>query len=214
MTELPNKSYQIIYADPPWKYDTPDCLQKNSCLSSNSISPYPSMSLKEICNLPIKKLTDKNCLLFIWTTGPKLNQVFRVIKSWGFSYCTVAFVWEKIRVNPGYYTLSSTEFCLVGRKGNIPLNRGKRNVPQFYRELKTNHSRKPDGIRTLIKDMFPKVPKIELFARDHHEGWDVWGNETPGTNQQSLIEMPIHRLETIPLFILSDLQTNKEERIC
>ena len=100
-----------------------------------------------------------------------------LIEGWKFEYSTVAFVWEKVKANPGYYTLSSTELCLVGRRGNIPQPRGRRNVRQFFQEERTLHSKKPEGIRNLITEMFPLQTKIELFARQKTEGWDVWGNE-------------------------------------
>jgi N6-adenosine-specific RNA methylase IME4 len=174
---FPNKKYQIIYADPPWEYDSGRCLTPESLLSGDNQTPYSYLSIKDICSLPVSNLADKNCLLFMWTTSPKLNLAFQVFVAWGFEYSTVAFVWDKMLTNPGYYTLSSVEMCLVGRKGSIPKPRGRRNVCQFYQEKRTEHSKKPNEIRNLITAMFPTQSKIELFARQKTEGWDVWGNE-------------------------------------
>lgn len=173
------KKYQIIYADPPWEYDSGRCLTPESLLSGNNQTPYHYMSVEQICMLPIYKITDDDCLLFLWTTGPKLNIAPKVITSWGFEYSTVAFVWEKEETNPGYYTLSSTEFCLVGKKkkGKIPQPRGARNIRQFLSEKRRKHSQKPDTIRERIDLMFPTQSKIELFARKKIPGWDVWGKE-------------------------------------
>ena len=172
------KKYKIIYADPPWEYDSSRSIRKKSCLSGDNKNHYSYMSIDRICALPVKTLMNsKSSLLFLWTTSPKLNFAFQVIESWGFVYSTVAFVWEKVLINPGYYTLSSTELCLVGKCGNIPQPRGRRNVKQFFQEERTKHSKKPDGIRNLITEMFPTQKKIELFARDKVKGWDVWGNE-------------------------------------
>jgi N6-adenosine-specific RNA methylase IME4 len=175
------KKYQIIYADPPWEYDSSRSIAQKSCLSRECKDHYSYMSIQQICALPIKGLTDTSALLFLWTTSPKLNLAFNVISAWGFTYSTVAFVWEKVRVNPSYYTLSSTELCLVARKGNIPKPRGKRNIRQFYQEERNKHSKKPDGIRNLIVEMFPMQAKIELFARQKTEGWDVFGNDVEGS---------------------------------
>ena len=174
------KKYQIIYADPPWEYNSARSITKTSCLSGTNHKPYQYMSINDICSLPVENLAGQNCLLFLWTTAPKLNLAFNVIKDWGFEYSTVAFVWEKLRTNPGYYTLSSTEFCLVGKNGTIPCPRGIRNVKQFYQEERTTHSKKPDGIRKLIVEMFPTQTKIELFARERHEGWDAIGYDING----------------------------------
>jgi N6-adenosine-specific RNA methylase IME4 len=97
--------------------------------------------------------------------------------AWGFKYKTVAFVWEKQKTNPGNYTMSQCELCLVGKRGKIPGPRGTRNERQFISEMRTRHSTKPTEIRNRIVRMFPTQRKIELFARNTSEGWDVWGNE-------------------------------------
>lgn len=169
--------YQIVLADPPWEYESPSCLALNSCISGEFQKPYPYMPIEEICALAIKNIAADNSLLFLWATSPRLNFAFKVIESWGFGYATIAFVWEKVKVNPGYYTLSSTELCLVGRRGNIPQPRARRNVRQFFQKERNKHSKKPEEIRNLITEMFPLQTKIEVFAREKTEGWDCWGNE-------------------------------------
>tara|TARA_B100000315_G_C14055760_1_gene353960 strand:- start:130 stop:462 length:333 start_codon:yes stop_codon:yes gene_type:complete len=102
------------------------------------------------------------------------------MKAWGFNWATVAFAWDKQKVNPGWYTMSQVELCLVGKIGRIPQPRGARNVRQFISELRTAHSAKPNHVRTMIEWMFPTQRKIELFARSEQPGWDVWGNEVNG----------------------------------
>jgi len=77
----------------------------------------------------------------------------------------------------GSYTMSECEICLIGKKGKIPQPRGARNIRQFLSEKKTRHSAKPVEIRNRIEQMFPTQDKIELFARNKTDGWDVWGNE-------------------------------------
>ena len=188
------KKYQIIYADPPWEYDSGRCLTPESLLSGENQTPYQYMSLKHLCMLPVNKITENDCLLFLWTTGPKLNIAFKVMDSWGFFYSTVGFVWEKELTNPGYYTLSSTEFCLVGKKGKIPQPRGKRNIKQFLSERRKKHSQKPKTIRERIDLMFPSQSKIELFARQKTPGWDVWGNEVESDINLNLLTPPIRKL--------------------
>ncbi len=172
-----NKKYQIIYADPPWEYNAGRCLTPESLLSGENQTPYKYMSMKDLYKLPIWLIADKNCLLFLWTTGPKLNEAFPLMEKWGFEYSTIAFVWEKEITNPGYYTLSSVEICLIAKKGKIPQPRGSRNIKQFLSERKRKHSQKPNTIRNRITEMFPMQSKIELFARQKTPGWDVWGNE-------------------------------------
>lgn len=182
---MPNKKYQIIYADPPWEYKASDCLSKSSCLSGSHKNHYNYMSADDLKQLEVESIADKDCILFMWTASPKLDEAIVLGEAWGFTYCTIGFIWDKQEINPGYYTLSQVEICLVFRKGNIPNPRGKRNIRQFLSEKRGRHSRKPPEIRARIVEMFPEQNKIELFARRENmlfdaegfEGWDVWGNE-------------------------------------
>jgi N6-adenosine-specific RNA methylase IME4 len=170
------KKYQIIYADPPWKAPTKECIAKKSTITDNASFHYPAMTTKQICELPIEKITDRDCLLFLWVRSPMLEDGLIVGKKWGFVYRTVAFIWHKQRINPGHYTLSECEICLVFKKGKIP-KKAVHNIKQFLSEKRTTHSTKPMEIRKRIEQMFPTQNKIELFARQKTDGWDVWGNE-------------------------------------
>lgn len=184
--KLPNKKFDIIYADPPWDYggklqfdkssksvDKID-ISKNIFISSASFK-YPTLKLKELKKLPLKEISKEDCLLFMWTSSPHLSQSIELGEAWGFKYRTVAFVWDKMNHNPGKYTLSNCELCLVFKRGKIPQPRGARNVQQLVRSPRRNHSQKPDEISDFIKKMFPIQDKIELFARQKLEGWDIWG---------------------------------------
>lgn len=173
---LPKKRYGIIYADPPWNYNS--SIRRNTRSRFNHVSEhYEVMKTQDIKELEIKDIAEDNCLLFMWVTSPLLEEGLEVMKSWGFKYGTIAFVWNKINPMPGSYTISQVEICLVGRKGKIPSPRGLRNIRQYYEEKRTKHSKKPNEIRKRIELMFPKQKKIELFAREKTKGWDVWGNE-------------------------------------
>ena len=83
--------YQVIYADPPWAYRV--WSKKGNGRSAES--HYPTMSIEEIADLPVKKLADENCALFLWVTFPLLKEIWKVIDAWGFTYKSVAFVWIK-----------------------------------------------------------------------------------------------------------------------
>jgi N6-adenosine-specific RNA methylase IME4 len=127
------------------------------------------MKVKDICN--------PDCLLFLWTSSPHLPQAIELMESWGFKYMTIAFVWDKQKLNPGYYTMSQIEICLVGKRGKIPTPRGTRNERQFLSEMRTAHSKKPDEIRERIHKMFPTQKKLEMFARQPSPNFDVFGNQ-------------------------------------
>lgn len=187
---LPDKKYQIIYADPPWDYGGKMQYDKTTIKSENKnfekdifISSasfkYPTIKLKDLMTLQIQNIADENCVLFMWTTGPQFANSIKLGESWGFEYKTVAFVWDKMVHNPGRYTLSQTEFVLAFKKGKFPTPRGARNVRQLLQVHRQSHSEKPVEVIDRITRMFPLQDKIELFARKNYEGWDNWGLEIP-----------------------------------
>lgn len=174
MLTLPDKKYDIIYCDPPWKYQL---IMSGGSAAKNH---YPTMSCEELCAMPIADITSEDCLMFMWIGSPKLITALRVGFAWGFEYSTIGFVWDKQRTSPGSYTMSQCEVCLVWKKGEIPKPRGSRNELQFLSEMRSAHSVKPIEIKRRITRMFPEQSKIELFARrvaDKNDGWDYWGDE-------------------------------------
>jgi len=184
--DLPLKRYSIIYADPPWDYggkmqfdksskgiDKID-LDRNIFISSANFK-YPTVKTRDLMKIPIHEIAEENCLLFMWVTNPHLAQGLDLGKAWGFEYRTVAFVWDKMNHNPGQYTLSYCELCLLFKRGKIPRPRGARNIKQLVRVPRGAHSEKPIEVLRGIEKMFPTQKKIELFARDKPKGWDVWG---------------------------------------
>ena len=80
--------YGIVYADPPWRYD----MKRGNGVAENH---YPTMSIEEICALPVADLAARDSALFLWATFPQLNEAFRVMEAWGFKYKTLAFLWLK-----------------------------------------------------------------------------------------------------------------------
>jgi N6-adenosine-specific RNA methylase IME4 len=184
--ELPNEEFDIIYADPPWDYNgklqfdhsSKDIenidLSKNIFISS-AVFKYPTLKTNELMLLDVQKISKSDCLLFMWTTNPHLAQAIELGKAWGFEYRTVAFVWDKMAHNPGIYTLSNCELCLVFKHGRIPNPRGARNIQQLIRSPRKEHSEKPIEVIQAIEKMFPYQKRIELFARKKIEGWTSWG---------------------------------------
>lgn len=169
--------YGIIYADPPWRYDNP----KNNDPAMGGIT-YPTMSLEDICNMPIHNIASKNCILFLWATMPKLREALEVIKAWGFNYKTCAFCWVKqspsgngIYSGLGHWTNGNAELCLLATKG-AP-KRVSKNVKQIVLAPRGRHSAKPPEVRDRIVQLIGDMSRIELFAREEPEGWDCFGNE-------------------------------------
>lgn len=183
---LPNKKFDVIYADPPWDYGGKLQFDKSSksadkiditkhIFISSACFKYPTLKIEELKKLDVQQIAKDDCILFMWSTNPHLAQAIELGKSWGFEYRTVAFVWDKMSHNPGQYTLSNCELCLLFKKGKIPHPRGARNVQQLVRIPRGKHSEKPIEILERITRMFPSQDKIELFARKAVPGWNNWG---------------------------------------
>lgn len=184
--DLPEKKYDIIYCDPPWDYggkmqfdksgkkDVNRNWEKNIFISAANFQ-YPTVKTKDLMKIPISEIAKDDCLLFMWVTSPHMEQGIELGKAWGFEFRTVAFVWDKMVHNPGQYTLSYCEMCLVFKRGRIPSPRGSRKEKQLIRVPRGQHSQKPIEVLKSIERMFPTQDKIELFARHKPNGWDVWG---------------------------------------
>jgi len=170
--------YDIIYCDPPWDYKGQvQHAKKGEPTTGGAIKHYSTLALSDLKKFDIPSICSDDCLLFLWSTSPHLDQAIDLMKSWGFAWATVGFAWDKQKVNPGFYTMSQVELCLIGKRGRIPQPRGARNIRQFVSQARGEHSAKPAEVRTRIEQMFPTQRKIELFARAKVAGWDAWGDE-------------------------------------
>lgn len=170
-----DKKYDIIYADPPWRYNDRRC---NGACENH----YETMKIKDICDLPVKNLRSDNCVLFLWTTYPMLQEAFKLIETWGFKYKTIGFQWIKQnKSGNGYFfglgrwTRGNSECCLIATKGKP--KRINNSVSQLIVSPIQSHSKKPDETREKIVELMGDLSRIELFARQSTKGWDVWGNE-------------------------------------
>jgi len=173
------KKYNVIYADPPWKTWS---FKQNKDGQIRRDLPYTTMTDEEIKALQVGKIIADDAILFMWAIDNKIPMINDFMKAWGFEYKCVGFVWAKKAkttngVNAGFskYTRRACEFCFIGTRGKYIVK--KKSLDQFIFEPKTTHSRKPHTVRKIIAEMMGDVPMLEMFAREHHEGWDVWGNE-------------------------------------
>ena len=173
---FPDKKYDIMLIDPAWSYN-------DKALAGNrgACCKYPVMNIDDIKKLPVGSIAEDNCIMFLWVTMPKLNEVFDVIKAWGFEYKTVAFTWVKKYKNGdnfmgmGRWTRANAELCLLCTKGKP--KRISASVRQIIETVPEKHSKKPDIVRDKIVELCGDLPRIELFARERADGWSSWGNE-------------------------------------
>lgn len=169
--------YDIIYADPPWKESGGGKIKRGADRH------YPLMSTKDIIDLPVPSLTNQNAHLYLWVTNNFLQDGLDVMKAWGFDYKTT-ITWVKDRFGLGQYYRGQTEHCLFGVKGFIPYKvvDGKRQQGiTFFEAPRGRHSAKPQEMRDIIAKVSDRegFKKLEMFAREAHEGWNVWGNQAP-----------------------------------
>ncbi len=176
------KKYDVILADPPWKFEywIPGQGKKNGSRAAQA--HYPVMNTEDICKLGLGRFGKENSILFLWGVWPRIQDTFDVMEAWGYEYKTVGFVWVKSNktgfghfMGMGYYTRSNTEPCLLATRGSIPVQ--DHSVSQLLYTPVRKHSQKPDLIYSKIEALYPDMDYLELFARRKREGWDVWGNE-------------------------------------
>lgn len=179
--------YDVILADPPWQYQVFAKLHgKAGKAKGVAEAHYPTMRLSDIAALPVAHIANPNAALFLWATSPCLPEAFAVMKAWGFAYKTVGFAWVKVYSSGrpycglGHYTRSGVEVCLLGLRGRLARMDNK--VLQVMTAPVQGHSHKPAQQYPLIERLFGAAAKrVELFARQHRPGWDVWGDQLVST---------------------------------
>jgi N6-adenosine-specific RNA methylase IME4 len=162
-------SFQLVLADPPWRYDvqeTPNRRVENH---------YPTADLNTIKGHAPN--TEKDAVLFLWATAPKLAEAVDVLAAWGFRYVTCA-VWDKKKIGMGYWFRGRHELLLVGVKGKPGTTPECERVASVFEEPRGAHSAKPECVYQWIEQAFPDKTKLEMYARKPRKGWVAWGNES------------------------------------
>ena len=174
------KRYRTIYADPPWQFQN---RTGKVAPEHKRLSRYSTMTVPEICRLPVAEAADEKSHLYLWVPNALLPQGLEVMEAWGFEYKT-NIIWEKVRKDGmpdgrgvGFYFRNVTEILLFGIRGekNRTLDPGRSQV-NLIRAIKREHSRKPDEFISLIERCSP-APFLEMFARGSRRDWDMWGNQ-------------------------------------
>jgi len=183
-----SSKYEVIYADPPWQYGD-KALNRGG--AERHYRTTDNATLADM-NIPVAD----NAALFMWVTMPQLPAGLELMKKWGFTFKTVAFVWIKANKKAtdtpfwgmGHWTRANAELVLMGVKGKP--KRQSAGVHQLIVEPEyldsqvivepiAQHSRKPDIVREKILELMGDVPRLEMFAREQAEGWDAFGDQAP-----------------------------------
>jgi N6-adenosine-specific RNA methylase IME4 len=160
--ELPFGPFQVIVADPPWRYDTGGDL------------PYPTMALEDIIAMPVRDIADENAILWLWTTNAHLRVAFDVVSAWGFEYKTL-MTWVKDRMGTGEWLRGKSEHCLLAARGGPVFVKGTQTT--VLEAARREHSRKPDEFYALVEATCAGG-KLDLFSRQERPGWRLFGNDT------------------------------------
>jgi N6-adenosine-specific RNA methylase IME4 len=161
--------FQTIVIDPPW--DWGDEGDKNQF---GVVTPtYNTMSLEELLELPIGKVSSINAHLYLWITNRSLLKGGALLERWGFRYIT-CLTWCKPSIGAGNYFKGQSEHILFGVRGSLPLLRN--DIGTVFEAKRTGHSAKPDEFYALVEQCSPG-PWLEMFSRKERPGWVTWGAE-------------------------------------
>jgi N6-adenosine-specific RNA methylase IME4 len=172
--------FGTVLADPPWRFQN---RTGKVAPEHGRLSRYGTMSLEDICALPVADISTEPAHLYLWVPNALLPEGLAVLAAWGFQYKS-NIVWHKIRKDGGpdgrgvgFYFRNTTELLLFGTRGKNArtLAPGRRQV-NIVRTQKREHSRKPDELYEIIESC-SRGPFIEMFARGSRAGWTTWGNQ-------------------------------------
>jgi len=175
---LPDGKYRTIIIDPPYPMTK---LLRDVRPNQMLELDYTTMTIDEIKLFPIRKIMADNCHVYLWTTHKYLPTAFDIFKLWGVNYeCLLTWV-KNVGFTP-YSWMYSTEHILFGRAGSLELLKKGERV-DFSAKVR-EHSRKPNEFYDLVRRVSPE-PRIDVFAREKHDGFDVWGDEVKKFDLQS-----------------------------
>lgn len=165
---LAGQTFGTIYADPPWRYE-------NTAARGAAARHYDgTMTVDEICALPVDQLAAPDAHLYLWTTNSFIFECAKIFDAWGFEHVG-AFHWCKPTMGTGNYWRNAHETILIGIRPGAALP--AEDMPAYMLIPRGRHSAKPEQVRRMIETYSPPGPRLELFGRSPAAGWTVWGNQ-------------------------------------
>jgi len=183
------RKYRTVVIDPPWQVVAG--LTKVKFYRIGKKLPYKTMSDEEILRFPIEDFADEECDLFMWTTHTKLSVALEILQAWGFKYHAL-LTWDKQGGTciSGFYR--RTGLVVYGYRGKQGVDVGPGHyIPTLFKEKSKAHSQKPDIFYELIRKR-TQAPRIDLFARKRHYGFDAFGDEVEKHIEIPLLEVENH----------------------
>ena len=172
-------TYSTILADPPWRFTN---RTGKMAPEHRRLARYQTMSIEEICALPVAVHAENPAHLYLWCPNALLPWGLKVMEAWGFEYKS-NIVWFKVRKDGGpdgrgvgFYFRNVTELLLFGVRGRMRTLKPGRTQVNLLSTRKEEHSRKPQEMHRIIESCSPG-PYLELFARERLPGWSQWGDQ-------------------------------------
>ena len=210
-----NEGFGLLAVDAPWPYDN-----NRDHKASMGGTPYPQMTIRDLCSLRplIDRVVNKDSVLLLYATMPKLPEALQVMAAWGYSYVCCPWVWVKLQPRGtietqgkdvvlrggiysglGSYTAGNAELLLMGKRGR-GCPRQSKTMKQIVFAPRGAHSSKPEEIRNRIDQVWPSIPKLELFARPpiRTKNWLKLGNEISGNDIREDLRQLATGIYTIP----------------
>jgi N6-adenosine-specific RNA methylase IME4 len=172
-------AYHTIVADPPW----PSMHQRSTYHRGKPERHYATMPVEQIMAMAVGDLAAEDAHLWVWGVNRLLEDAYRTVRAWGFTPMSL-LTWCKPGPGMGYYLRGNTEHCVFATRGK-PMVPHIKAMSTWYQWPRRRHSAKPDEFFEIVEQVSP-APRLEMFARRKRPGWDVWGDEAPGS-----IELPI-----------------------
>jgi N6-adenosine-specific RNA methylase IME4 len=180
-----NKKYQVIYADPPWQFTNK---KTGGSMRSGAEHQYLTTGIEGLKNIPVKNITADDAVLIMWYVGAMPQEAIDLVNSWGFTLKNMnGFVWNKLTkkglpfFGMGFYTRAGSESAIIATKGKGAKLIKSHSIRAVISAKVSKHSKKPEEFKEAITNLCGDVPRLEMFARQSTDGWDVFGNEAPNS---------------------------------
>lgn len=183
------RHWNVLYVDPPNSFKMK---KTGGSFKSGSSQIYKTMTIEEICDLPVSEIAQDDAIIFLWmqtaiSAGNENNYGDRILDAWEFTKFRTKLYWDKLSIGMGANYRNQIEELWVATRGDVKALHMTRQSTHV-RHKRLPHSVKPDLFRKIVEDstikLFGKKRKmIELFKRHnpqhqkmYQKKWDYMGS--------------------------------------
>jgi N6-adenosine-specific RNA methylase IME4 len=170
-----NGPYRVAVVDLPWPYELRD-----DDPSHRAIRPYPTMSIEQMCALPVSQIMHADAVLWMWMPNWELvhGAHLDILRSWGGFEPKTLVTWAKDKMSHGDWLRAKTEHCIMAVRGRPVVT--LTNQTTLLHAPMRGHSVKPVEFYDLVEMLCPAPRYADLFSRyRHNDKWDCHGDEAP-----------------------------------